>query len=69
MLIAARASMGIGGALIMPSTLSIITDTFTEPGERQRALGNLGGDRGAGIALGPIVGGVLLAHFPGARCS
>src|ERR1017187_4190390 len=37
-LIAARASMGIGAALIMPSTLSIITATFTDRGERQRAL-------------------------------
>jgi EmrB/QacA subfamily drug resistance transporter len=63
MLIAARASMGIGAALIMPSTLSIITNTFTEQGERQRALGFWSGTTGAGVALGPIVGGLLLAHF------
>jgi EmrB/QacA subfamily drug resistance transporter len=63
LLIAARASMGIGAALIMPSTLSIITNTFTEEGERQRALGIWSGTTGAGIALGPIVGGLLLAHF------
>jgi EmrB/QacA subfamily drug resistance transporter len=62
-LIAARASMGIGAALIMPSTLSIITNTFTEEGERQRALGIWSGTTGAGIALGPIVGGLLLARF------
>jgi len=62
-LIAARASMGIGAALIMPSTLSIITATFTDPGERQRALGFWSGTSGAGVALGPIVGGLLLAHF------
>jgi EmrB/QacA subfamily drug resistance transporter len=63
MLIVARASMGLGATLIMPSTLAIITNTFTDRGERQRALGIWAGTTGAGTALGPIVGGLLLAHF------
>ena len=63
MLIAARASMGVGATLIMPATLSIITNTFTDPRERQRALGIWAGTSGAGVSLGPIVGGLLLAHF------
>jgi EmrB/QacA subfamily drug resistance transporter len=63
MLIAARASMGVGGALMMPSTLAIITDMFRDTGERQRAIGLWAATSGVGIALGPIVGGLLLSHF------
>jgi EmrB/QacA subfamily drug resistance transporter len=62
-LIAARASMGLGGALIMPSTLALITGLYPDPGERQRAFGLWAATTGAGVALGPIIGGALLAHF------
>ena len=61
--IAARASMGIGGALMMPSSLSIITDIFRDPGGRQRAIGVWAGTAGVGSCLGPVIGGLLLAHF------
>jgi EmrB/QacA subfamily drug resistance transporter len=57
-----RAVMGIGAALIMPSTLSILTNVFP-PHERAKAIAIWAGLAGAGAALGPVAGGFLLEHF------
>jgi len=62
-LIAARAVMGLGAAMTFPATLSLISNVFTERGERARAIGLWGASAGVAIALGPIVGGWLLEHF------
>jgi EmrB/QacA subfamily drug resistance transporter len=62
-LIAARAVMGLGAAMIFPATLSLITNVFTGRAERARAIGLWGANAGIAIALGPIVGGWLLEHF------
>src|SRR6202012_3877367 len=59
-LIAARAVMGVGAAMVFPSTLSLLTNVFTERGDRARAIGLWGATTGVAIALGPIVGGWLL---------
>jgi EmrB/QacA subfamily drug resistance transporter len=61
-LIWARAAMGLGGAAVMPQTLSIITNVF-EPKERPRAIGIWASAVGVSIAVGPIVGGLLLDYF------
>jgi EmrB/QacA subfamily drug resistance transporter len=61
-LITARAFMGVGAALIMPTTLSILTNVFP-PHERARAIAIWAGFAGAGGALGPLIGGWLLSHY------
>ena len=61
-LIAARALLGIGGALIMPSTLSIITNVFPRE-ERGKAIGVWAAVAGLGVGLGPLTGGLLLERF------
>jgi EmrB/QacA subfamily drug resistance transporter len=61
-LIALRAAMGIGGAMIMPATLSVIMDIFPRE-ERGKAIGIWSAIAGVGIGLGPFVGGLLLEWF------
>jgi EmrB/QacA subfamily drug resistance transporter len=61
-LIASRALMGIGGAFIMPGTLSLITTVF-EGRERGRAIAIWAGVAGLAVAIGPVTGGFLLEHF------
>lgn len=61
--IAVRALLGVGGAMIMPSTLSMIRNLFTDARERATALGVWAAMAAVGAALGPILGGLLLEHF------
>jgi EmrB/QacA subfamily drug resistance transporter len=62
-LIAARAVQGLGGALMMPATLAIIAATFTNAKERTAAIGIWGAVGALGLALGPVIGGVVSQHF------
>jgi EmrB/QacA subfamily drug resistance transporter len=62
-LLAARFGMGVFAALIFPTTLSIITNTFTDRRQRATALGGWGAVVGIGVASGPVTGGLLLEHF------
>jgi len=62
-LIAARALQGLGAALVSPAALSIVTNTFAEGSERNRALGVWGAVAGSGGAAGVLLGGVLTEYF------
>jgi EmrB/QacA subfamily drug resistance transporter len=62
-LIGARALMGVGAALIFPTTLAIIVNVFTDTRERAAAIGVWTAIAGVAVALGPITGGWLLGHF------
>jgi MFS family permease len=62
-LIGARAIQGVGAAFIAPATLSLLTTSFREGAERNRALAVWGGAGGAGMVLGSLLGGVLTQAF------
>ncbi|MCX4387983.1 MFS transporter [Micromonospora peucetia] len=62
-LIAARILLGVAGATLMPSTLSIVRNVFTDPGQRTRAIAVWSAGASGGAALGPLVGGALLEHY------
>jgi EmrB/QacA subfamily drug resistance transporter len=62
MLLVARICQGSFGALLAPAALALLTTTFTEPGERQRAFGIYGAIAGAGGAVGLLLGGVLTSY-------
>ena len=62
-LIAARGLMGVGAAMVFPSTLAIVIDVFRDPIERAKAIGVWSAVSGAAVAFGPVAGGFLLEHF------
>jgi EmrB/QacA subfamily drug resistance transporter len=62
-LIASRAVQGVGAAIISPAALSIVTTTFTEGAERNKALGIWGALGGSGAAVGVLFGGVLTKYL------
>jgi len=62
-LIIGRGLMGIGAALVFPSTLAILIDVFRHPVERAKAIGVWSAVSGAAVAFGPVTGGLLLEYF------
>jgi DHA2 family multidrug resistance protein-like MFS transporter len=63
MLIATRALLGLAGATLAPSTLSLIRNMFLDPRQRTTAIGIWVSSYSVGAAIGPLIGGLLLGHF------
>ena len=68
-LIASRAALGFFGAMLMPSTLSLLRNIFVDRQQRRLAVAIWAAGFSGGAALGPIVGGFLLEHYGGVRRS
>ena len=62
-LIVARALQGVGGAILLPSTMAIVRDVFPDRDERVKAIGIWSASMAAGAAAGPIIGGLLIEAF------
>jgi MFS transporter, DHA2 family, multidrug resistance protein len=62
-LISSRCLMGAAAACMMPATLSILSNVFTDPSERRKAIGVWAGASAVGGSLGPVTGGALMSHF------
>jgi len=62
-LIASRALLGVGGAMVLPATMSIVRDVFRDRAERVKAVGIWTAVSAGGAAIGPLVGGFLVEHF------
>jgi EmrB/QacA subfamily drug resistance transporter len=67
-LVTARAAQGVFGAILAPAALSLLTTTFTEPGERGKAFGIFGALAGSGAAVGLLLGGVLTEYLSWRWC-
>jgi DHA2 family multidrug resistance protein-like MFS transporter len=63
LLIAARGLLGFFGAMLMPSTLALISNMFADPKQRAQAIAVWAGCFASGVAIGPVVGGLLLEWF------
>src|SRR5206468_2601970 len=61
LLVAFRVLQAVGGSMLNPVAMSIVTNTFTDPRERAQAVGVWGAVFGISMALGPIVGGALVS--------
>jgi EmrB/QacA subfamily drug resistance transporter len=68
MLVGARAAQGVFGAMLAPAALSLLTTTFTDPNERNKAFGIFGAIAGSGAAAGLLLGGVLTEYLSWRWC-